>query len=372
MESFASIILIILSKMSSENFKKIVKSKNSEKVNLKYLAKIAGVATSTVSRALSNDSKTSKKTKEKIQKLAREMNYYPDLLAKSLREKKTDTIGIILNDLNNPFYTEVLSSIGEALYERNYSMIVNYSKYEAQNEKSCILSMLSKRVDGIIISPTHDRSENIEFLIKNNINTVIIDCLPKYNNISYVYTDHGKGAVIATEYLIQNGHREILLFLGPVETETSLAGQFRDSFFRTLKKHGIKPREDLVLKAKEFSMDGGYNAFKNLLTVNDGNLSLNFTGIVTCGDLLALGVYSVANELRFEIPTNYSIVGYDNIKVTSALSPPLTTIHQPRKRIGIQAARILIDNIENKNKKIIEKIVFEPNLVVRGSVRKIN
>ncbi|MBM3705810.1 MAG: LacI family transcriptional regulator, partial [Actinobacteria bacterium] len=317
--------------MSIEENKKIVKSGRTGKVDLKYLAKVAGVAPSTVSRALSNDAKTSKKTIEKIQKLAREMNYYPDSLAKGLREKKTNTIGIILNDLNNPFYTEVLSSIGEALYERNYSMIVNYSKYEARNEKSCILSMLSKRVDGIIISPIGDKSENIEFLIDNNINAVIIDCFPKYNNISYVYTDHGKGAELATEYLIQNGHKEILLFIGPLETETSLARQFRDSFFKTLKKHKIKYREDLILRAEEFSMDGGYNAFKNLLTVNDQNVSLNFTGIVTCGDLLAIGVYSVANELRFEIPTNYSIIGYDNIKVTSALSPPLTTIHQPRK-----------------------------------------
>ena len=85
-----------------------------------------------------------------------------------------------------------------------------------------------------------------------------------------------------------------------------------------------------------------------------------------------MGIYAVANELRFEIPVNYSIIGYDNIKVTRALSPPLTTIHQPRKRIGIQSARILIENIENENKKVIEKIAFEPNLVIRGSVRKIN
>jgi LacI family transcriptional regulator len=356
--------------MSSTEEKKIEEKKYSGKVNIKYLAKIAGVAPSTVSRALSNDSKTSPKTIEKITKLAKDLNYYPDSLAKSLREKKTHTIGVILNDLNNPFYTEVLSAIGEALDEKGYSMFVSYSKYETEREKNNILSMLSKRVDGIIISPIDDKSKNIEFLIKNNINSVILDCLPRFENISYVYTDHGKGAELAVEYLIQNGHREILLFLGPYET--SLAGQFRDSFFKTLKKHGLKHRNDLILRAKEFSMEGGYKAFKDLLTENAQKVSHNFTGIVTCSDLLAIGVYSVANELRFEIPVNYSIIGYDNIKVTSALTPPLTTIHQPRKRIGIQGARILIENTENKNKKLIERIVFEPNLVIRGSVRKIN
>ncbi len=348
----------------------IITENNHGKINIKYIAKLAGVAPSTVSRALSNDPKTSKKTIEKIKKLAGELNYYPDSVAKSLREKKTNTIGVILNDLNNPFYTEVLSAIGEALNDRNYAMLVSYSNYETEREKINILSMLSKRVDGIIISPIDDKSKNIEFLINNNINAVIIDCLPRYEKISYVYTDHGKGAELAVEYLIQNGHREILLFLGPYET--SLAGQFIDSFFKTLKKHGLKHRNDLILRAKEFSMDGGYRAFKDMLTENKQGVSHNFTGIVTLGDLLALGVYSVANELRFEIPINYSIIGYDNIKVTSALTPPLTTIHQPRRRIGLQSARIIIENIENENKKVIEKIAFEPNLVIRGSVRKIN
>ncbi len=341
-----------------------------QKVNIKYLAKVAGVAPSTVSRALSNDPRTSPETIEKIQKLAKELNYYPDSLAKGLREKKTNTIGIILNDLNNPFYTEVLSSIGESLNIKDYSMIVSYSNYDNEREKANILSMLSKRVDGIIISPIDDKSRNIEFLIENNINAVIIDCLPRFENISYVYTDHGKGAELATEFLLKNGHKEILLFVGPYDT--SLAGQYVDSFFSTLRKHGIKPKDNLVLRSEELSIDGGYAAFKNLLTKNDQNISLDFTGIVTISDLLALGVYSVANELHFSIPINYSIVGYDNIKVTSALTPPLTTIHQPRRRIGTQSARILIENIENKNKKVIEKIDFAPNLVIRGSVRKIN
>lgn len=343
---------------------------NPQKITIKHLAKMAGVAPSTVSRALSNDPRTSPETIEKIQKLANELNYYPDSLAKGLREKKTNTIGIILNDLNNPFYTEVLSSIGEALNTKEYSMIVSYSNYDNEREKSNILSMLSKRVDGIIISPIDDRSKNIEFLIENNINAVIIDCLPRFENISYVYTDHGKGAELATEFLIKNGHKDILLFVGPYDT--SLAGQYVDSFFSTLKKHKIKPKENLVLRSAELSMDGGYDAFKNLLTKNEQKISMDFTGIVTISDLLALGVYSVANELRFLIPQNYSIVGYDNIKVTNALTPPLTTIHQPRRRIGIQSARILLENIENRNKKVIEKIDFNPNLVIRGSVRKIN
>ena len=221
---------------------------NHQKVTIKYLAKIAGVAPSTVSRALSNDPRTSPETIEKITQLAEEYNYYPDSLARGLRQNRTNTIGVILNDLNNPFYTEVLSSIGEVLNEQKFSMLVSYSGYDNERELMNIMSMLSKRVDGIIISPIDDKSKNIEFLIENNINAVILDCLPRYENISYVYTDHGKGAEIALEYLIKNGHKNILLFLGPYST--SLAGQYVESFFRTMKKHGLKQREDLVLQCK--------------------------------------------------------------------------------------------------------------------------
>jgi LacI family transcriptional regulator len=351
-------------KLSSNN-----KSIYNKRITLKNIAKIVGVSPSTVSRALSNDPRTSPGTIEKINKIAQELNYYPDSLAKSLRGKKTNTIGVILNDLNNPFYTEVLSAIGEALNEKGYSMIVSYSDYDNEKERSNIITMLSKKVDGIIISPHDDKSKNIEFLIKNNIDSVIIDCIPRFENICYLYTDHGKGAEIAIEYLIMNGHKDILLLVGPYNT--SLAGQYIESYFKTLKKNNIKPRENLILKSKEFSIEGGYNAFKELLTINDQKLNLKFTSIVTISDLLALGIYIVANELHFEIPGSYSIVGYDNIKVTRALTPPLTTIHQPRKRIGHQSARMLIENIENKNRKIIEKIDFEPHLVIRGSVRKI-
>jgi len=138
-----------------------------KKITIKHIAKIANVNPSTVSRALNGMG--SKKTIDKIKKIASELNYFPDTLAKSLRVKKTNTVGIIFNDLNNPFYTEVLSSIGTYLRNKNYHMIVTYSEYDNKKEKNNIISLLSKRVDGIIVSPIDDYSENIQYLINNNI-----------------------------------------------------------------------------------------------------------------------------------------------------------------------------------------------------------
>lgn len=338
------------------------------KVTIKHIAKVAGVSVSTVSRSLRNDPAASPKTVTRILNIAEKLNYYPDSLAKSLRQKKTNTIGIIFNDLNNPFYTEILSEIGEILNEKNYSMIICYSNYDFGREKKNIISLLSKRVDGVIISPINDKSENIDILSKNAIETVLIDCYPYFNEKCYVYTEHGKGAEIATEYLINNGHKDILLLSGP--TDSLLAKHFIRGYIHMLKKYNMKVHEDFIIRCDELSIESGYETFRSLLTSGQG-IKKHFTGIITISDLLAVGIYKVANELGFSIPGNYSLIGYDNIEITSALSPPLTTIHQPRKRIGRESVSILLSKIES-DKKEVKNIGFEPHIVVRGSVRKLN
>jgi LacI family transcriptional regulator len=340
-----------------------------KKVTIKHIAKAAGVSVATVSRALRSDPAASTKTTDKILKIVEQLNYYPNLLAKGLRQNKTRSIGIIFNDLNNPFYTEILSAIGEILNEKNYSMDISYSHYDFNREKKNIISLLSKRVDGIIISPIDDQSKNIKLLSDNNVESVLIDCFPYYPDKNYVYTKHKKGVELAAEYLIKNGHRDILLFIGP--QEKSMADHFVAGYKESLKKYRIQFNEDYIIQSQELSIDSGYETFKKLLTGNLSGNNMVFTGIITISDLLAIGIYKVANELGFSIPGNYSIIGYDNIEVTSVLSPPLTTIHQPRKRIGRESVKILLHNIENEEKEILQT-GYEPQIIVRGSVRNTN
>jgi LacI family transcriptional regulator len=341
-----------------------------KRVTIKYIAEQAGVSVSTVSRALRNDPAASIKTKRRILEIAQQLNYYPNLLAKGLRQNKTYTVGIIFNDPNNPFYTEILCEIGEILNEKNYSSFICYSHYDAERERKNIVSLLSKRVDGIIISPIDEKSENLNLLTQNNIETIIIDSFPYFKDKNYVYSDHKKGVELATEYLIKNGHRYILLITAPAQEKVK-ATHFINGYTNTLKRFNIEIHDELIIQSEELSIESGYETFKSLLTENVERKNLDFTGIITISDLLAIGIYKVANELGFGIPGNYSIIGYDNIEVTSALSPPLTTIHQPRKRIGRESITLLLDNIENE-KKEIKEIGFEPHIVIRGSVRNIN
>jgi len=341
-----------------------------ERITIQHIAEIAGVSISTVSRALREDSTANEKTASRIIEIANQVGYYPNLLAKGLRQNKTFNIGIIFNDLNNPFYTEILSEIGIVLNEKKYSSFICYSHYNLDQERQNIISLLAKKVDGIIISPINAKSENIKILSQNNVEAIIIDSFPYFKNHSYVYSNHRMGVELATEYLIKNGHRTILLITAPAQ-EKIKATHFIKGYIHTLKKHKIPVREELIIQSEELSIESGYETFKKLLTENIKGKNIDFTGIVTISDLLAIGIYKVANELGFSIPGNYSIIGYDNIEVTSALTPPLTTIHQPRKRIGRESILLLLSNIEHEE-RVVKNISFEPHLVVRGSVRNIN
>ena len=339
-----------------------------KRVTIREIAEVADVSLSTVSRALRGDPRAKRGTVERVLRVARDLNYYPDSLAQSLRQSRTNTIGIIFNDLNNPFYSEVLGVIGATLNNSSYSMIISYSHYDAAQERANIMSLLSKRVDGIILSPINDQTENVRLLEENGVEYVLIDCLPRIPGSSYVYSDHGTGARLATEHLLGRGHRDILLLTGP--PNRCMHGPFIDNYRKALEDNGITVRPELIVHADDLSIESGYQAFKRLLAGSTESPNLEFTAVVTISDLLALGIYKLANELKFRIPDDYSVIGFDNVEIAGVLSPPLTTIHQSRKRIGIESLRMLLHNIEHEQKER-RSVALQPHLVKRGSVRSI-
>lgn len=345
----------------------VMKVASNKRVTIKHIADLAGVSLATVSRALKDDPNTSEKTKEKILQLASKLGYVPVSSERNHRNKHTGTIGIIFNDLNNPFYTETLKEITSQLNEQDYSIIVCPSNYNLALEKRNILSMVSRRVDGIIMSPIDEQSENLGLLSDYSMPTVLIDCYPvDYNSLNYVYTDHKKGFRLAIEYLVNNGHKDILFMLS--EQDKTLAGHLNEVYQQTLEGFGLPFREELVIYSEQLTIEGGYNTFKDLLTKDVAKKFLNFTSIIAMNDLLALGIYKVANELGFSIPGNYSIIGYDNIEAASVVTPQLTTIHQSRKRIGKESVDILLRHIAGESAER-SSVCFEPYLVARGSVR---
>lgn len=245
-------------------------------------------------------------------------------------------------------------------------MIVSYSNWDLELERKNIITLISKKVDGIIISPIFEKDKNLKILIDNQIELVVIDCLSKFLKINNVFTDNLIAGEIETEYLIKNGHKKIMLCT--FAKKYSQVKDFEQGYIQALKKHNINIIKELIIDSPENSIDSGYNTFIKVLSENRKGTIPNFTSIVTISDLLAVGVFEVANKLRIDIPVTLSIVGFDNIRFSKSLNPILTTVHQPRKRIGLESAKILLNNINNEE-KIIKNTKFTLYLIKRNSVR---
>ena len=341
-------------------------SSKKKKITIKQIAEIAGVSFSTVAKALNDNKLVNVETKKRIIKIAEELGYFPNLLATGLRRRITKTVGVILNNLTNPYYYETIQEIECYLSSRGYTMILVDSNLNLDTENKNIITMLSKRVDGIIFSPVNANSKNIKLIIENGLKAVYIDCIPNYKDINYVYVDHETASFIATEYLIGNGHRNILLLNGPKQLTTS--NEFLKGYSKALRKNRIKIDKSLILN-NDISIDSTYERLINLQ--QDRPEIIKFTAVLCISDLMAMGIYKALKELGLSIPKDYSVIGYDNIFSSAYLNPPLTTIHSPKKRVGKLSVNLLINQIENIERSGAKK-VLEPYLVERESVRKIN
>lgn len=337
---------------------------------IKDIARYTGYSFSTVAKALANDSAIRATTRKTITDAATKLNYHPNRLAKGLRKRQSRTIGVVLNDLTNPFYADIYKAIDTVARQKGYTMILSDSDFAPERERSNIATMISQGVEGLILSPVSEDLAGLAMLDQYGIHLVIVDCKPKRDGRSYVYVDHQLAATVATEHLIQNGHRNILLLNGPPRASSSR--QYLRGYRTVLKKHGVDFDQELVLNLN-LSIDAGYSAIMNIVTGNAffGRVGPHdFTAIVTLSDLLALGVYKAAQEGHFCIPGDYSIIGYDNILATAFLAPPLTTVDQPKETNGTKSVNLLFDLIQGTVDKP-KRITLTPKLIVRKSVKRI-
>ncbi len=337
-----------------------------QNITIKFLAQKAGVSFSTVAKALHDDPSINIHTREKIKTLAIKYNYKPNILAKGLRNKRTKTVGVILNDLQSPFYSEIYKAIGDVLNKKGYTMFLADSNYDVQLERKNIITMLSQGVEGLIVSSVNEDSENIELLAKESVKTVFIDNRPKRRDICCVYVDHETAANLAVNHLLSMGHRNILLLNGPEHLPSSQ--HFLTGYRKSLEEHGVPFREHLV-KHNYIGIDETCLQMERIIKGQESVGPGDFTAIATLSDVIAIGIYEAALSLHFSIPETYSVVGYDNILATKYLNPPLTTINQPKQQTGLYAANILLDCIEQRASEKVQ-IILNPELLVRSSVAR--
>lgn len=326
---------------------------------IKDIARLAKVSMNTVSRALNEKPDVNAETSKRILKIAQELNYSPNTIARSLVSKKTRILGVVVTDNANPFYAQVLKGIEDTALQRRYNIILCNSDENSQKEQMALQLLREKRIDGILITPVQKDKAYIIQLKELNIPFVLLNRYSKEIKTDYVINDNTYGAQLAVEHLIDIGRRKIAYIGGP--STISSVQERLEGCHKALKNAGLSVR-DLVVEHTNLKMEDGYFAMKKLLK----NPAVT-TGVFAYSDLLSIGAMKAIKEAGLHIPEDIALVGYDDIDLAEFLETPLTTVRQPRYEIGKKATNILINKLEGIKSIKHKCIVLRPELIIRKS-----
>jgi LacI family transcriptional regulator len=329
-------------------------------VTIKDIAKKAGVSYSTVSRALNNDKIIKQETRERIARIAREMGYKPNAIARGLVMKETNTLGLVIPDITNPFYPEVARGIEECANEYGYTIFLCNSNWDSVKENKYIDILQSKRVDGIIVAPVSQELDIIRKTYAASMPVVFVGKKIEFSNSSYVVIDNRKGGFIATEYLLNKGYTRIA-FIGGLEKDSTNHDRLM-GYQDALKINNI-PVDPSIIKQGSFKRESGYDSMISLL--EQGN---EIQAVFAGNDVIAFGVMQAIRAKGLRIPEDIAVVGFDNIPISGYPEISLTTVDQDKYKIGRLAAEMAINYIKNSEDTWESKaVVLEPKLVVRNS-----
>lgn len=333
-----------------------------EKVTIKDIARLANVSHTTVSRALNNKKRIKNETKERILTIAKQLNYRPNLLAKSLIEKKTKTLGLVITNIENPFYNELAYSIESTARSLGYSIIFCCSHSDLKIEKHHVEMLRSKGVDGIIFTSAHIEDPNIIALAEEGFPIILVNRRTYHpivkEKVDYVGVDNFAGGFLAVEHLIRIGHRRIGIIGG--SRESSVGHERVEGGKRALRVYGIDERDEYFLDG-DFLKESGFEGAKKFINMKEPP-----TAIFATNDYMALGVLNAVTEEGLRVPEDIAVVGFNNIEFTSFKGIELTTIGQKKYEMGFLAVKLLIENIENRHSKTYAReVLLKPELIIR-------
>lgn len=334
------------------------------KVTIKEVAEKLNISMMTVSRALNNKPNVDKRTREIVVKTARKMGYIQNHIAKSLVQKKTNTIGIVVPEITHSFFPDAIRGIEEVLYKNGYQIIFTHSNENAEREIRALETLASKRVDGILISMAQTVTEYSFYkqIMKMKLPLVFFDRCVFDIGASCVGIDDKESARTLTRYLIEKGYRRIAHLAGSLSV--SIGRDRLSGYKAALKQAGLKINNKWILKAG-FHEYGGYKAMKELLALAADKLP---EAVVCVNDPAAFGAIKAIKEKKLKVPDDIAVVGFSDDIRSELITPALTTIHQPAYEVGKMAAKKLLAHIENKNEKV-ESIFLDTNLIVRNSTK---
>ncbi|QLB12334.1 LacI family transcriptional regulator [Bisgaardia hudsonensis] len=327
---------------------------------MKDIARIAKVSTSTVSHVINNSRFVSEEIRERVLTVVEQLNYTPSALARSLKVKETQTIGMLVTTSDNPFFAEIVASVEKYCSRNNYNLILCNTDGDQYRLEKNIQTLIQKQVDGLLLMCTESSFQTRAFNL--SIPTVIMDWWPTELNADKISENSINGGYLATKALIEKNHRNIAIITGNLKK--ILAQKRVEGYKKALLEANIPIKEEFIIES-HFDFDGGIIGMEKIL-----QLTNRPTAIFACSDTIAIGAYQTAWKYGLSIPNDISIIGYDNIQLAQYLSPPLSTIHQPKNTFAKLAVETLISRIKN-NEKTYRTLMVEPRLILRESIKTI-
>lgn len=329
-------------------------------VTIKDIAKRANVSTATVSRALYNTGYIKEETRRRIIEIAEELGYdkHRDLEKTKI---KSNLAGVIVSDITNPFFTQIVRGIEDVLSPAGYSLLLCNADEDVEKEKNYLKVLQNKKVDGVILAPAGGDDRCIKQMIDRGIPLVLIDRLIDNLDVDGVIIDNMSGAYEGVSHLISEGYRRIGIITGPLEIMT--ARERFDGYKKALLDARLEFDESLVENGG-YTLEGGYRAAKKLIEKAHPDALFIANNVMTTGALIAV------KELKIKIPEEIGIVGFDDLEWASLIDPPLTTISQPIYTIGSTAAQLLLRRLSRSANIRKEVVVLKPRLIIRGSSKK--
>ncbi|MDD4868920.1 MAG: LacI family DNA-binding transcriptional regulator [Kiritimatiellae bacterium] len=337
------------------------------RVTLKRIGKQLGISVTTVSRILNGHARRyriSKETEKSVVKLAAELKFVPSRLARGLRLNKTTTIGLVIPDISNPFFASIANGVTVEAHRNNYGVILCDSQDNVDMEIESLEVLFSRGIEGLLLCPVGQSCEHLKKFERSRFPIVLADRYFPQITIPYVASDNFAGARDATQYLIENGHRQIMCLQGLRNTSPN-KDRVR-GYEAALAAHSIPVNRDIMV-GNSFNEQCGYSETRQLLENKQ-----NFTAILAFSNLLMLGALRALSEAKLRIPDNLSMISFDDQPYMAHLSPPMTTIAQESSEIGQKAVRLLLERIQSPDKSTPEGVLLPTRLIVRESVKHLN
>ena len=308
-----------------------------ERIDIRAVAARAGVSIATVSRAVNHVPTVDPALAERVWQVVGELNYFPNTQARALVSGRSRMLGLIVSEITNPFFPELIQEFEQVAVERGYEILIASTNYERKKMESCARRMLERKVDGVAVMTFGIEDFLFERFAADNIPVVFIDAAPSRPLSGYLTIDYRAGIHEAVQHLAVLGHRKIGFIAGPLRLRSAAAREA--AFVESMRSIGLKINPDWVVEG-DHTLEGGRDAMQKVLALPDLP-----TAVICSNDMTAIGVQHALFEADMKVPDDLSIIGFDDIHLAEYTIPPLTTVRMSCKDLALRAVNLLLEQL---------------------------